>query len=77
MDLIMDHVPKILHSELRSSRFYVASSDSLQISAQTSRKQQGNKNECREKLYNLIIDISERVIPGETSATQKLRIEQM
>jgi peptidyl-tRNA hydrolase ICT1 len=77
MNSLMPHVPKILHSQLRSSRFYVASSDCLQISAQTSRKQQSNKNECHEKFVQLLKDVSKEVIPGETSEAQKQKIEKL
>lgn len=77
MELIKPYVPKILHSELRQSRFYVASSDSLQISAQTSRSQQKNKDECHEKLYELLKDLSKRSVPGETLDSQKQKVERL
>ncbi len=77
IESIKPYVPKILHSELRQSRFYVASSDSLQMSAQSSRSQQENKDECHEKLHEFLKDVSKRCIPGETSEEQKEKIERL
>jgi peptidyl-tRNA hydrolase ICT1 len=77
MEAITPYLPKILHSKLRESRYYVASSDSLQMSAQTSRNQRENKDECHEKLHELLRDLSKRFIPGETSETQKQKIEKL
>jgi len=77
MESIKPYVPTILHSELRQSRFYVASSDSLQMSAQTSRSQQENKDECHAKLHELLKDLSKRFIPGQTSEAQKQKIERL
>jgi len=77
MELIKPYVPKILHSELQQSRFYVASSDSLQMSSQTSRSQRENKEECYEKLHELLKDLSRRFIPGETSDAQRQKIDKL
>lgn len=77
MDSITPYVPKVLHSRLRESRFYVASSDSLQMSAQTSRSQRENKDECHEKLHELLRDLSKKFIPGETLEVQKQKIERL
>lgn len=77
MELIEPYIPGILHLELRRSRFYVYSSDSIQISAQTSRSQRENKDECHQKLHELLKDLSKRFIPGETSEAQKQKIEKL
>jgi peptidyl-tRNA hydrolase ICT1 len=77
LESVKPYVPRILHSELHKSKFYVESSDSLQISAQTSRRQQENKDECQEKLYELLKVITKDCIPGETSEVKKQRIERL
>jgi len=77
LSTMLSHVPKILHPALRSSNYYAHSSDSLVIQAQTSRKQHENENECHERLYQLLRDISKRLIPGETSKEQHAKVHQM
>ncbi|KAK2628908.1 hypothetical protein QTJ16_002011 [Diplocarpon rosae] len=75
--ILRGHVPKILHHGLRSSRFYVSSSDSISISCDTARNQTSNAEETHTRLYEEIIQIYKRRVPGVTSPEQKKKVEQL
>lgn len=72
------YVPKILISELRSScRYYVASTDKIAITCDSSRSQYDNKQETHHKLAEEIKRIYKSRIPGVTTLEQKARVAQM
>ncbi|RMZ84367.1 hypothetical protein DV738_g589, partial [Chaetothyriales sp. CBS 135597] len=68
-------VPLVLHRGLRQCRYYAASSDSLLIQADDSRKQAANKDACYRRLTELLTDIYRTTVPGETSEAQKERVK--
>ncbi|KAL1986626.1 hypothetical protein VTN96DRAFT_6004 [Rasamsonia emersonii] len=70
-------VPRILHQELRSSRYATERTDCLVIQSDESRKQSSNVESCFEKLHNLLETTAKAVIPGETSEEQKERVKKL
>jgi hypothetical protein len=71
------HVPSMIIRELRASRYYSKNSDSLVIASQEGRVQRDNEEDTHQKLYAHIMDIAERIIPGETSELTKARHEKL
>jgi len=74
---IFDYVPKALHTDIRNSRYYVASSNSLIIQCDTNRSQAENENETHGRLFDEIKQIYKKRIPGITTPETKKRIEQL
>ncbi|RMZ90264.1 hypothetical protein DV736_g2531, partial [Chaetothyriales sp. CBS 134916] len=70
-------VPPVLHRGLRQSRYYAASSDSLLIQADDSRKQAANKEACYHRLTELLTEVYQASVPGETSQEQKERVKEL
>ncbi|RMZ74975.1 hypothetical protein DV737_g5566, partial [Chaetothyriales sp. CBS 132003] len=70
-------VPPVLHRGLRQSRYYAASSDSLLIQADDSRKQTANRDACYRRLTELVTEVYKASVPGETSQAQKERVKQL
>jgi len=70
VEALQRYVPKVLHSPLRASRYYVAASDSIRISASTERHQKTNVEECWKRLVGILQELAQASIPGETSQQQ-------
>lgn len=70
-------VPSALHSEIRSSRFLAARSDSLVIQSDESRKQSQNAELCFKKLKDLLAAAGKVAIPGETSPEQQKKVKDL
>ncbi|KAJ6020690.1 hypothetical protein N7540_006194 [Penicillium herquei] len=70
-------VPSLLHSQLRTSRYASERSQTLVIQSDESRKQASNVDACFDKLHQLLEDAAKAVIPGETSAEQKDRVQKL
>ena len=75
LERLLPHVPPLLHSGIRSCRYYADKSSSLLIEADESRKQGTNKDTCFRKLHQLLAEIGRQVVPGETSDAQKERVK--
>ena len=70
-------IPGVLHQGLRTSRYYTASSDSILIQADDSRKQAANKDACYRRLTELVTDVYRATVPGETSQEQKDKVKEL
>ena len=70
-------IPRILHSEVKRSRFYAGKSESLIMQSDASRKQTGNVEECYQKLYSIIVTAGRATVRGETSPEQTRRIKNL
>ncbi|TQB73584.1 hypothetical protein MPDQ_005688 [Monascus purpureus] len=70
-------VPRVIHSQLLSSRYAADKSQSLVIQSEESRKQATNVESCFEKLYQLLESSAKSSIPGETSQEQKDRVRNL
>jgi len=77
VETLKHHIPKILHPELRSSRYYVSSSDSFTIQSDVHRSQTENKDETRRRFNEEIREIYRSRVPGVTSPEQKAKVEQL
>lgn len=47
------------------------------MTSQSTRSQQENEDECHEKFYEFLLEVSGRVVPGESSPEQKRKVEQL
>jgi peptidyl-tRNA hydrolase ICT1 len=56
----------MLHSSVRSSQYYTASSDALTFQAQEHRSRTANADENKKKLLSEITRIYSKVVPAET-----------
>ena len=70
-------IPTMLHAPVKSSRYYASRSDSLVIHSDSSRKQGDNVNDCFQKLRQLIINIGETTVKGDTSSQQANKVEKL
>lgn len=77
MASLIPHLPQIFHNELRASRYYVSSSDSILIQCDTHRSQADNRDETWHRLNEEITQIYHRRVPGLTSPEQKKRVEDL
>ncbi len=77
VDSLKRHIPRALQPEIRSSRYYVSSSDTISIQCDVHRSQSDNKDETHRRLYEEIRQIYKSVVPGVTSAEQKKKVENL
>ncbi|BCS22585.1 peptidyl-tRNA hydrolase domain protein [Aspergillus puulaauensis] len=77
LDSLLPLVPHIIHSPLRSSRYYAARTHSLVIQSEESRKQPANVDACYEKLHQLLMTTAKDIVPGETSPEQRERVKKL
>jgi peptidyl-tRNA hydrolase ICT1 len=70
-------LPAALHSGILSSRYCAEKSSSLLIQADESRKAQANKDTCFRKLNELIVDVYQRSVPGETTDAQQEKVQRL
>lgn len=77
MSALEYHIPKILVPELRSCRYYVKSSDSIQIQCDAHRNRTENKNETHLRLNDEIKRIYSKRVPGVTSSEQQAKVEKL
>ena len=71
------HMPKALHQSLKTSRYYVSSSDSISIQCDSHRGQTENEEENYRRLHDEISQIYKRSIPGVTSQEKKQKHEEL
>lgn len=76
-DSLFPLVPRVLHQQLRSSRYAAQRSQSLVIQSDDSRKRANNVESCFEKLYQLLRGAANEAIPGETSPEQRDRVHKL
>lgn len=74
LDSLLPLVPSLLHPGLRSSRYFAGKTDSIIIQADDSRKQSDNVQGCFLRLHDMIREVAQGVIHGETSEAQKERV---
>ena len=70
-------MPTVLHDGIRKSTYYASKTDSLLIQSDESRKQIANKETCYRKLDQLVIDVYNSSVPGETSDEQKQKVKKL
>jgi peptidyl-tRNA hydrolase ICT1 len=77
MSALEKHVPKLLVSELQSCRYYVKSSDSIQIQCDAHRNRKQNRDETLIRLNDEIKKIYDKRVPGVTSAEQQAKVDKL
>ena len=70
-------LPTALHNGIRRSTYFAAKTNSLLIQSDDSRKQTANKETCYRKLNELVIDVYNHSVPGETSEEQKQKVKKL
>ncbi|KHO01002.1 peptidyl-tRNA hydrolase domain-containing protein [Metarhizium album ARSEF 1941] len=74
---LLSSLPRNLHSTIRSSKYYVASNDSLTFQDQTHRSRAANADENRNKLMQEVIRIYKATTPTKTGDEKKKKYEIM
>lgn len=74
---LLSVLPRNLHSGVRSSKYYIASNDSLTFQDQTHRSRSANADENRRKLVEEVTRIYQIATPAETSKEKKKKYEAM
>jgi peptidyl-tRNA hydrolase ICT1 len=77
MDVLESHVPEIIHEQLRASRYYVHSSNSILIQCDEHRNQTSNKEETYRRLNEEIRRLYNEKVPGVASDEQRKRVEDL
>lgn len=77
LNALLDHIPTALHSAIRSSRYVADRSGALIVQADDSRKQSDNAHSCYARLYQMIVEAGRNAVPGETSAEQAKRVQDL
>ncbi|TLD06687.1 uncharacterized protein PgNI_08342 [Pyricularia grisea] len=67
LDVLLPCLPKVLHSSLKESKYYVKGTNSIAMQAQTSRSRDVNTQENHNKLFEEIQRIYSATVPGETT----------
>ncbi|KAI7921557.1 hypothetical protein M0657_005709 [Pyricularia oryzae] len=67
LDVLLPCLPRVLHSSLKESKYYVKGTNSIAMQAQTSRSRDVNAQENRNKLFEEIQRIYTDTVPGETT----------
>lgn len=70
-------LPTVLHDGIRKSTYYAGKTNSLLIQSDDSRKQTANKDTCYRKLNELVMDVYNHSVPGETSEEQKEKVKKL
>ncbi|RMJ24111.1 hypothetical protein PHISP_05008 [Aspergillus sp. HF37] len=77
LDSLLPLVPRVLHQQLRLSRYATQRSQSLVIQSDDARNRHTNVESCFEKFYQLLKTTADEAIPGETSPEQKDRVSKL
>ena len=70
-------IPKILHPDIKGSRYYAANSKSLVIQGDASRNRNENIQECYKKLHTTIMAAGRATVRGETSPAQVEKVKNL
>lgn len=77
LDSLLPLIPRMIHSQLQSSRYVAQRTRTLVIQSEETRKQATNVETCFNKLHQLLRSSAREVIPGETSQDQKDRVQKL
>jgi len=64
---LLGSLPALLHAGVRESKYYSQRHDCISIQAQTERSRSANTDENHQKLFDELVDLYRRTVPGETS----------
>ncbi|CCU75755.1 peptidyl-tRNA hydrolase domain protein [Blumeria hordei DH14] len=74
---LFPHLPAALHVDLKKSRYFVHSTQSILIQCDTHRNQTMNEEENHNRLFQEIKNIYRMKIPGATSIEQKEKVKKL
>lgn len=77
LDALLQHVPSLLHGEIKRCRYVAAKSNAMIVQADDSRKQSDNAHSCYKRLYEAIVDAGHHAVPNETSAEQLQHVKNL
>lgn len=77
LDQLLPMLPEVLHQGIRSSRYHAEKTNTLLIQCDESRKQIANKEACYRRLNELIMDVYNKTVPGETSEEQREKVKRL
>lgn len=77
LDQLLPLLPTVLHDGIRDSTYYAGKTNSLLIQSDESRKQTANKDTCYRKLNDLVMQVYNNTVPGETSPEQKEKVKKL
>ncbi|KAK3400564.1 hypothetical protein B0T20DRAFT_404713 [Sordaria brevicollis] len=72
---LLGHLPKLLHAKLRESKYYTRNNDSITIQAQTERNRSANQAQNHQKLYDELMSLYQKTVPGESSPDKARKYE--
>jgi peptidyl-tRNA hydrolase ICT1 len=75
MSQLLAFLPKLLHNEIRSSRYYSKSHDWITMQAQTHRSRSANTDENYQKLFEEIRNLYEKAVPNEQDPEKARKYE--
>ncbi|KAK3321584.1 hypothetical protein B0H66DRAFT_175389 [Apodospora peruviana] len=68
---LLTFLPKILHADIRASKYYSKNSDCIIIQAQTQRSRSANTDDNHLKLFNELLCLYTKAVPEESSPEKK------
>jgi hypothetical protein len=74
---LLSILPKSLHPNIRKSKYYTSTNDSLTFQAQDSRSRDANAEDNRRKLTDEVVRIYKEATPAETSVEKRKKHEEM
>ncbi|RDW73789.1 hypothetical protein BP5796_07231 [Coleophoma crateriformis] len=77
VDALISYIPKILHPQIKMSRYYTASSNTITIQCDTTRSQSENTDITHDRLFEELGEIYRATIPGETSPEQSEKVRKL
>ncbi|KAK0625277.1 hypothetical protein B0T17DRAFT_491805 [Bombardia bombarda] len=72
---LVSFLPKLLHADIRESKYYSKRSDCISIQAQTQRSRTANTDENHQKLFEELQSLYEKAVPGESSPDKARKYE--
>lgn len=72
---LLSFLPKLLHSRIRTSKYYTARNDSICIQAQTQRSRTANAEENHQKLFDEVERMYMETVPGESRPEKKQKFD--
>lgn len=77
IESLLQYIPTALHADLKKSRYFVSSTQSILIKCDTYRSQASNTAETHKRLFEELIEIYHRRIPGITTLEQKRKVQKL
>ncbi|TVY24654.1 hypothetical protein LHYA1_G006882 [Lachnellula hyalina] len=76
-DTLTRYVPKVLHEELRGSRYFARRSNTISIQCATHRNKTKNTSETHKRLFEELSRLYKKTVPGTTDPEQKKKVDDL